>query len=49
MAIACRDSRGTEFLDEMFWHLTRSLPNGARPDDDVSAALLEYRCYPDDG
>ncbi|ANT60239.1 fused response regulator/phosphatase [Salipiger sp. CCB-MM3] len=34
--------RGTEFLDDLFWRLTQRIVAGARLDDDVSAALLEF-------
>ncbi|WP_353473489.1 fused response regulator/phosphatase [Salipiger sp. H15] len=34
--------QGTEYLDDLFWRLTQRTRNGARLDDDVSAALLEF-------
>ncbi|SLN57806.1 Transcriptional regulatory protein AfsQ1 [Roseivivax jejudonensis] len=40
---ACWASRGTEFLDELFWRLSQAAAPGDGFQDDVSAALLDYR------
>ncbi|EPX82455.1 PP2C family protein-serine/threonine phosphatase [Salipiger mucosus] len=42
LALACRDATGTEFLDDLFWRLTRETRAGTELEDDVSAALIEY-------
>lgn len=33
---------GPEFLDDMFWRLTQSMPPGETMDDDVSAVFFEF-------
>nr|WP_237215894.1 SpoIIE family protein phosphatase [Ruegeria lacuscaerulensis] len=43
MATNCATTHGgTEFLDDMFWRLTQSMPPGKGMDDDVSAVFFEY-------
>ena len=39
---ACLAARGTEFLDDLYWRLSRLTPPGHPLEDDVSAALVEY-------
>ncbi|MGR3502129.1 PP2C family protein-serine/threonine phosphatase [Pseudaestuariivita sp.] len=40
---ACKPAAfGTEFLDDLYWHLRQELGPGTQPDDDVSAVLYEF-------
>lgn len=43
MALECLGANsGPEFLDDMFWRLTQSVPQGKGTEDDVSAVFFEY-------
>ncbi|MGR3821110.1 MAG: PP2C family protein-serine/threonine phosphatase [Salipiger marinus] len=41
LARTCQ-GEGTEYLDDLFWRLTEATRHGARLEDDISAALLEF-------
>ncbi|APZ52604.1 PP2C family protein-serine/threonine phosphatase [Salipiger abyssi] len=43
LAGLCRAARGTEFLDDLYWRLSQITRTGTSLEDDVSAALVEYR------
>ena len=35
-------AEGSEFLDDLYWHLSSMMAHPEKFDDDVSAALLEF-------
>lgn len=37
-----KEVRGTEFLDDLYWRLMQGRQQGADPEDDISATLVEY-------
>ncbi|MHA6347319.1 PP2C family protein-serine/threonine phosphatase [Roseivivax sp. CAU 1761] len=48
VAACAPDLRGPDLLEALFWHLVAEAPEGETPGDDVSAALFEFRAYPED-